>query len=210
MFHAEQRATQSLEEMHTASQPAVLDIFPAQIEVRCMQQENPHRLVTSGHWAQGLLRENKEFCRRKCHDMLWFLIFLSSSSSQGPFSQPYNLLHQSCVLWLYLFVLLLVSIISAAFLGFSQHLLAILLPKEAGPNPKDLGVAIATGERWRRSWWRKEALCHISAPRRLGLWLHEHFFGSHTSLCNPHLISPFPPLASMWYYSDSHQGWELS
>lgn len=39
---------QSLKEMQTASQPAAFDIFPAESEVRCWQQENPHLLVTSG------------------------------------------------------------------------------------------------------------------------------------------------------------------
>jgi len=57
MFNAEQRAKQSLKEMQTASQPAVFDIFPAQSEVHCKQQENPHLSVTSGCRAQDLLRE---------------------------------------------------------------------------------------------------------------------------------------------------------
>lgn len=59
------------------------------------------------------------------------------------------------------------SIISAAFLGFSQDLLAILLPKEAGPNPKDLGVAIATGAMEKKLVEKGGALSHF-CPQKTG------------------------------------------
>lgn len=71
MFCAEQRATHSLKEMQTASQAAAFDICPAQSEVQRRQQENPHLLVTSGCWAQDLLRETKGFAGESviiCYD----------------------------------------------------------------------------------------------------------------------------------------------
>ena len=112
-------------------------------------------LSTGSAWGK------EEICRWKCNDMLWFLMLLSSSSSQGPFSQPYNLLlqplnwgsndsiltkeklHLTCIRSeqcpLVIFVLLQALIISATLLGFSQHLLAILLPRRAAPDPENLG-----------------------------------------------------------------------
>lgn len=115
--------------------------------------------------------------------MVGFSILLSSSSSQGPLPQPYNLCLEavtaSCqrrnftclasghsnVLWLDFFVLLQALFVSAALLGFSQHLLAVLLPREAAPVLRPWKAATAKGEQQRTSQRRKQTPSHISAPR---------------------------------------------
>lgn len=130
-----------------------------QSEVHFGQWEHRHLLVTSGCWAWDLLRE--EIFKWKCNSMLWILILLSSSFSQGPFSRCYNLppqplswessdsilteekLHLPCSRtkqcpWVVI-VLLQMLIISVVLLGFSQHLLAVLLPRDAAPDPENLG-----------------------------------------------------------------------
>lgn len=156
--------------------------------------------------------------------MLWFLILLSSS-----FSQCYNLpfspwagkavtafltqekLHlpgsrsEQCPL--VVIVLLQVLIISVVLLGFSQHLLAVLLPRDAVPTLRTWEAATANGEGQRTSQWRKQAPAHISAPRNkagTGDVLTWAFLWQSHSLCNPHLISPSPPLAFLWYLHMSH------
>lgn len=166
--------------------------------------------------------------------MLWFLILLFSSFSQGPFSQFCNLplqplswgssdnilakekLHLPCSRSeqcpLLVFVLLQVLVLSAVFLGFSQPLLAVLLPRDAAPDPENVGVC-----HFRRGVTEKkpveETLVLTFLPPEirlgLGLCLHEHFFGTHTAYA---ILTSFHPLL-LWHFCGttykSHQRTDL-
>lgn len=160
-----------------------------------------------------------EIFKWKCNSMLWFLILLSSSFSQGLFSQCYNLPLQPLI-WeisdsiftkervhlpcsrskqcpLVLAALLQMLIISAVLLGFSQHLFAVLLPRDAAPDPENLGGCHCNGEGQRTG--SRSHFC----PRNkagTGAVLTWAFLWQSHSLCNPHLISPSPSLAFVWYY----------
>lgn len=175
---------QSLKEMQTTNEPAAFDVFPAQSEVHCRQQENPQLLVTSGHWAQDLRRE--ETCRWKCNDMLWFSILLSSSSSQGLNPIAYSFSPWTGKEWQHLdkgeTSLALHQIRAVSFgcicwpcykrwslalhcWGFPSTSLQSCYPEKLLQTPRTWEAATAKGVRQRTSWWRKQAPSHISAPR---------------------------------------------
>lgn len=163
--------------------------------------------------------------------MLQFLLLLSSSSSQGPFSQPYNLLlqplnwgnndsiltkeklHLPCIRSEQCPLIVFVCPVTKAD---HQRCIAGVFPAPLSnpatqrncSRPQGLGrLPLPKGsDREQVGGESRLPLTFLPPGIRLGLWLHECFFGSHTSLCNPHLISPSPPLAFMWYYNESHQG----
>jgi len=114
---------------------------------------------------------------------------------------------QSNVLWLHCLSCYKRWSLALHCWGFPSTSEQSCYPEKLLQTPRTWEAATAKGQRQRIRQWRKQAPSHISASGirlGLGLWLHEHFFGSHTSLCNRHLISPSPPLAFMWYYNESH------
>lgn len=175
----------------------------------------------SGCWAQDLLRE--KIFKWKCNSMLWFSILLSSSFSQGPFSQCYNLplqplssdsilteekLHLPCSRSqrcpLVVNVLLQVLVITVVLLGFSQHLLAVLLTQRCCSRPWELGrLPLPMGkDREEASGGSRLLLTLLPAGIRLGLGLcsHEHFFGSHTAYA---ILTSFHPLL-LWHFCGTY------
>lgn len=86
-------------------------------------------------------------------------------------------------------------IVINAFLGFSQHLLAVMSCIRYSRPQELVMLPLPEGRERKADGESSFPLTFLPSGIRLGLWLHERLFGSRTSLCNAHLISPTNILA---------------